>query len=270
MTETARPQPRELPDWLLARGRPWATTSEIAELLGIPERHVAPTLAPSRRRGLLFAPTKGLWVMIPAEFRLWGAVPGLHFVDAWMNHLGHPYYVGLLSAAQIAGYSQQSPQVLQVVTDARLRDRAFGRVRFDFTYSCHVRDRAVSVVNTPTGTARVSTAEVTVLDLLAFPHASGGQFNAATIVGDMLADGALDPARLASTAAGYPVSTVARAGWIVDLMANQVGAEFDTDGLLERVATRSTPVVLNPAGPRGGDRDERWNVIVNEYPEEES
>ena len=34
-------------------------------VLGIPERHVAPTLAPWRRRGLLFAPTKGLWGRLP-------------------------------------------------------------------------------------------------------------------------------------------------------------------------------------------------------------
>lgn len=263
------PEPRELADWLLSRGRHWATTSEVAGLLGVPERHVAPTLADWRRRGLLFAPTKGLWVMIPPEFRSWGAVPGLHFVDAWMAHLGHDYYVALLSAAQFHGFSHQSPQVLQVMTEARLRDRAFGRVRFEFVHSRHLAARAVDVVNTPTGTARVSTRETTVLDLVSFPRVAGGLSNVATVVGDMLDEDALDMDRLATAASGYPAAVTARTGWLLDFMAARLELDIETRALLA-VAARPTPTLLDPSGPRGGERDARWNVVVNVVPEEES
>ena len=73
-----------------------------------------------------------------------------------MQHLGHYYYVGLLSAAEIPGSAHQRPQVFQVMTSARLRDRAFGRVRIDFITSVHTSDRPTESVNTPTGTMRVS------------------------------------------------------------------------------------------------------------------
>ncbi len=264
------PEPRELADWLLARGRHSATTEQIAGLLRLPERNVAPTLAGWRRRGLLFAPTKGLWVMIPPEFRSWGAVPAMHFVDAWMSHLGHDYYVALLSAAQVHGFAHQSPQVLQVMTGARLRDRSFGRVRFEFVYSRQVDAREVAVVNTPTGTARVSSRATTVLDLVTFPRLSGGLSNVATVLGDMLAEDALDPLALAGEASHYPASVAARTGWLLDFLAGRLGVQFDSGVLLAPGAARSTPTLLEPSGPRAGERDERWNVIVNAYPDEES
>lgn len=262
--------PRELADWLLARGRHWVTTADAAELLGIPERHVAPSLARSRRRGYLFSPTTGLYVAIPPEFRSWGAVPAAHFVDPMMRHLGHDYYVCLLSAAEIHGFAHQRPQVFQVMTPARLRARAFGRVRIEFVTSVHTSDRPTDVINTPTGIMRVSTPEATVLDLVSFPNASGALFNVATIIGDMLIEDALDVIRLAEVAAAYPASIVQRTGWMLDYMAGRVDVEVDTEPLIRLASLRATPTPLDPGYGRSGDLDRRWNVIVAEYPDEES
>jgi len=271
MTDTQTPLgPRELADWLLARGRHWVTTTEAAELLRIPERHVAPSLAQSRRRGYLFSPTTGLYVAIPPEFRSLGAVPAAHFVDSMMRHLGHDYYVCLLSAAEIHGFAHQRPQVFQVMTSARLRNRAFGRVQIEFITSVHTSDRPTDVVNTPTGTMRVSTPEVTVLDLISFPNASGALFNVATIIGDMLVEDALDVGRLAEVSSNYPASIVQRTGWLLDYMAGQVAVELDTEPLLSLAAGRVTSTPLDPGHRRSGDLDRRWNVIVAEYPDEES
>jgi len=219
---------------------------------------------------LLFSPTKGLYVAIPPEFRSWGAVPAAHFVDPMMRHLGHDYYVCLLSAAEIHGFSHQRPQVFQVMTPARLRPRTFGRVRIEFVTSVHTSNRPTDVVNTPTGTMRVSTPEVTVLDLVSFPNRSGALFNVATIIGDMLVEGALDVGRLAEVASDYPASIVQRTGWLLDYMARQVDVEVDTDPLIPGASTRTTPTPLDPGRGRSGNLDRRWNVVVAEYPDEES
>lgn len=72
--------PRDLADWLLARGRHWVTTAQAAELLGVPEPHVPPTRARWQQQGRLFSPARGLYVAIPSEYRPWGTVPGAHFV----------------------------------------------------------------------------------------------------------------------------------------------------------------------------------------------
>ena len=274
LTEERPTGPRDLADWLLARGRHWVTTGEAAALLGIPEAHVSPTMARWQRQGRLFSPTKGLYVAIPPEFRLWRAVPATHFIDPLMRHLGHPYYVCRLSAAEVHGYAHQRPQVFQVMTTARLRDRAFGRVRIEFSTSRHADARPVVEVNTPTGSMRVSTHETTVLDLVARPDESGALSNVATIIGEMLDDGELDIDQLVTVADGYPASIAQRSGWLLDFMADYVGTQVDTDALHHAVSASASvsgaAVLLDPSGPRVGPVDERWNVIVNEDPQPES
>ena len=79
--------------------------------------------------------------MVPPEYLRWGAPPPTRNVDAWMRHLGHPYYVGLLSAAAHHGIARHAPQVFQVVTLARLRDRTIGRSRVDFAHAVDVTSR---------------------------------------------------------------------------------------------------------------------------------
>jgi predicted transcriptional regulator of viral defense system len=117
---------------------------------------------------------------------------------------------------------------------------------------------------------RVSTPEVTVLDLVSFPNASGALFNVATIIGDMLLEDALDVGRLAEVASDYPASIVQRTGWLLDYMAGRVDVEVDTEPLVLHASSRATPTPLDPGNGRSGDLDRRWNVIVAEYPDEES
>ena len=263
MADDAPDGPRELADWLLARGRHWVTTEEAAALLDIPQHHVSPSLARWREKGLLFSPTKGVYVPIPPEYRSWRAVPAAQFVDPLMRHLGHAYYVALLSAAEVHGFAHQRPQVFQVMTPARLRDRAFGRVRMSFVTSARVPERPVVTRNTPTGTMRVSTPEVTVLDLVELPRRSGSLSNVATILGEMLGEKVLDGEQLATVAGTYPAAVVQRAGWLLEFVAQQVGASIGLDGLQSAAARRSTPTALASHGARRGPVDERWNVIVN-------
>ena len=152
------PRPCELPDWLISRGRHWVTTAEVAELLEVPQNEVPPIAARWRAKGQAFAPTRGAYVPIPAEYRSWRAVPASHFIDPMMRYLDHEYYVGYLSAAEVHGAAHQRPQVFQVITDARLNDRIFERVHIEFTTSAKTATRPTTEVNTPTGTMKVSVA----------------------------------------------------------------------------------------------------------------
>jgi predicted transcriptional regulator of viral defense system len=255
--------PRDLADWLLARGRHYVTTSEAAGLLGVPVSHVAPLLQRWIRKGLFFSPTKGLYVPIPPQYRAWGALPGAEFIDAMMQHLGHDYFVCLLSAAEIHGFAHQRPQTFQVMTNARLRDRSFGRVHVSFVYSSSLTSRSVIVRNTSTGVIRVSSLECTILDLVSMPLRSGGLSNVATILGEVVEEQRLDSASLCKAASRYPASVVARTGWLFEHAAVNVERTIELDGLRSLVEKRVLPSLLDSGGPQLGDFDERWNVIVN-------
>ena len=195
MTDTVErgvSKPRDLPDWLLSHGSAFTTTTEVARLLNVSPKEVAPIAARWRANKQAFSPSPGTYVPIPSQYRSWGAVPASHFVDPLMNHLGHPYYVGFLSAAEVHDAAHQRPQVFQIVTTGRLAGRTFGRVRLAFITSASTSNRPVIKPNTPTGTMRVSTPEVTVLDLVGDPVHGGGLSNVATVIGDLLEDDKLD------------------------------------------------------------------------------
>lgn len=255
--------PKDLADWLLARGKHWITTAEVANLINIPVNQVRMATARSVNKKQLFSPTRGAYVPIPPEFRSWGVVPASHFIDALMKHLNHDYYVGYLSAAEVHGSAHQRPQVFQVLTPARLKDRSFGRVRIEFTYSTNLSRRPFVIVNTPTGEMKVSSPEVTVFDLVADPQNGGGLSNIATVIAELLDDGRVSNTALAEIAVLYSVAVRQRVGWMIDTVIPRAAPEFDLSALAHTVRARTEPTPLDVAGRRAGRLDDRWNILVN-------
>lgn len=248
---------RELPDFLIGQGRYWATTAEIAAQTGTGPDATRHGLARLRSQGRLFTPARSFHVMVPPEYRSWGAVPAAWFIDPMMRHLGRRYYVGLLSAAAQHGASHQAAQTFQVVTDRHVEDRDFERVRLRFQTSALVEQTPVEEVNTPTGTIAVSTSEATVGDLVERPEKSGGLSNVATILREI---GELDGAELARLSALRPRTHARRLGWLL----TKFRPDVETSSL--RVIAdpgKGAAIPLAAGGPPRGTVDEDWSVIVN-------
>jgi predicted transcriptional regulator of viral defense system len=249
-------RPADLADWLLSRGRSTVTTAEAAELLGIPANQVRVRL--HSRRAEFVSPVRGLWLAVPPENRLWGAPEGIELIDLMMTHLGINYYVGWLSAAAIHGAAHHSPQVFQVATSKEVADRRVGRTSLEFRVRRLADTADVITRQTRSGSARVSSREITTLDVATDPEMAGGIDNVATVICTIFEDG-VDLPRLVSAASNFPTSTIRRIGYVVE----NIGG-FDASALLplsESGAT--TPTLLNSAGPRRGALDRRWKVRIN-------
>lgn len=248
-----------LPDALLAAGVHAFTTADAAAAAEIRPDNARPALARLIKNRLAFSPARGLYIPIPPEFRSWGAVPALWFVDSLMVHLDRTYYVGYLSAAELHGAAHQRPQGLQVVVDRDLRDRSFGRVRLRFITNHNVRDLPSVRQNTPTGTAVVATPAVTALDLANRPDNGGALHNVATVLIDLAREGRLDDADLANLAGRVPIAASRRVGWIVE---RHTDVRFDA--LAQAAAAASDePSKLDQHGPRRGQVDRRWRLRIN-------
>lgn len=259
---TAITSPSALADWLIARGRHFVTTHQIAELVGVEPSVVSISLQRAREAKKIVSVTKGGWVPVPPEYREAGAPPPLHYIDPLMRHLDHPYYVGLLSAARLHGASHQVPMVLQVVTSAPLRDRRIGSNRIEFIRRSSVSRRPTVQRTVPTGRVAVATPEVTVLDLVEDPAAGAGLGNVATVIGDLLQERAIDPEALSAAAADYPRAVAQRTGHLVEHLAGVVDASIRLDSL-QRLLADGTYTALDPRRTRDGRHDYRWRVIVN-------
>src|ERR1700677_244428 len=163
------PSLAELPDALISEGRYWVSTAEAAELAGVPAAHVCPGLQRLRRRGAMFSPARGFHVVIPAEYRSWGVLPGELFIDGMMHALGREYYLSLLTAAAMHGAAHQAPQVFQVMVDRHVADRDIERVRLRFYANEHLREMATEERQVDTGRIPLATRQTTLVDLAVHP-----------------------------------------------------------------------------------------------------
>lgn len=242
-------------DCLQGEGRSTFTTAEIRDITGASPESVRAAVANAARKGLLFSPTRGLYVAIPPHYRSWKVVPAAHFIDPMMRHLGCGYYTAFLSAAAWWGSSHQAVQEYQVVVDRYVRDRRIERVRLRFHHAQSVADRQVVRAAGPQTMLTVSTPEQTVVDLVEHQQWGGGPSNVATVIAEMpLLDGVM----LAELAGRRPQPIAQRLGWFLDFL------EVEVDLMpLEQLARPGRTTPLAPRGRVTGERNGRWGVIVN-------
>jgi predicted transcriptional regulator of viral defense system len=233
------------------------SAAEAAQLAGVSPAHVYPGLQRLRRRGAMFSPARGLYVVVPPEYRSWGVMPGELFIDAMMRALGRNYYVSLLSAAAMHGAAHQAPQLFQAMVDRHVADRDIGRVRLRFYASEYLEEMAVEERQVDTGRIRLATRETTLVDLVVHPDDAGGLNNVATVIAEI---GDLDVPALARLASLRSRSVARRLGWLLD----QFREDLELEPLGEvALAQDAHPTRLVRALPARGPIDPRWNLQVN-------
>jgi predicted transcriptional regulator of viral defense system len=180
--------------------------------------------------------------------------------------------VGLLKAAELHGATHHAVMEFQVVSDKRMPAIRAGRSKIVFYYRKDLSAVSAGIEerNTDTGTMKVSSPELTILDLLRYPNASGGLDNIITVIGDL--GSKLDYEKLASLARAFERSILQRAGYLLDF----AGFQDKTDVLRKSLDQGSTLpwIELEPSliakpelAPAVLDRDQRWHVIVRRVPE---
>ena len=252
--------PRQLSDYLLAHGRPVASLEEVAELTGLSRKAAAAAITRLKRADQLFSPHPGLYVAIPPQYRTWGVVPALDFIDPLMRALDRRYYVALLSAAELYGAAHQRPQVFQVMVDRQVADRDLRRVRLRFYTRTRIDQVPTLRRNTATGQATIATPAATALDLASRPVDAGGLSNAATVLAELAEAHTFTADDLVAAALAYPTSSLQRVGWLLEFVA----ADIDFDLLQRVIAERGHgSAALDPTEPRRGRRHPHWAVVEN-------
>ncbi len=254
---------------LLSSGRAVFLRDEAVRDLGSSPGAFLDAAERLQRRGHLVHVRQGFYVVVPPQYLSWGAPPPSWYIDELMRHEGRPYYVGLLRAAELYGAGHQAVMEFQVVTDKRMPELFLGRSRIAFHYRKNIEAVAAGVVDreTDTGRMRVSSVELTALDLLRYPRAAGGIAHIATVLSSLA--GKIDPEKLGSLSLAFERPIVQRLGHLLERLGHGDRAEPMFE---KRIAGRPAAWVELDRGeaklePEPMERDQRWRMVVRRAPE---
>jgi predicted transcriptional regulator of viral defense system len=254
---------------LLASGRAVFLRDEAVRDLGSSPGAFLDAAERLQRRGHLVNVRQGFYVVVPPQFLSWGAPPPSWYIDDLMQHEGRQYYVGLLTAAELHGASHQAVMEFHVVTDKKMPELVVGRSRIAFSYRKGMEAVAAGIEDrkTETGRMKVSSVELTVLDLMRYPRAAGGIDHVAAVLADL--GGKIEPEKLGSLSVSFERPVVQRSGHLLDRRGHgdRAGRMFD-----RLFAGRSPAWVELDRGeadlePEPIERDRRWRVVVRRAPE---
>jgi predicted transcriptional regulator of viral defense system len=261
-------------DGLLSAGRTVFLREEAQNALGVSPGAFLDAAERQQRKQHLISPRRGFYVIVPPQYLAWGAPPPSWYIDELMRHEGRPYYVGLLKAAEMHGATHQAVMEFQVVTDKRLPEIRAGRSPIAFYYRKDMSAVSVGIEDrkTDTGRMKISSIELTLLDLVRYPHAAGGIDNIATVIADL--GERIEAGKLTTLSAAYERSVIQRIGYLLDHLNHSEQAQSLHAALpkvseltwieLERARAVNADLLAEPK-----ERNERWRVVVRRLPEQD-
>ena len=257
---------------LLSTGRVVFSREEAQKALGVSHGALLDAAERQQRKHHLVSPRRGFYVIVPPQHLAWGAPPPSWYIDDLMRHESRPYYVGLLKAAELHGATHQAVMEFQIVTDKRLPEIRAGRSTIAFYYrkdmaavSSGIEDR-----KTDTGRMKISSVELTVLDLVRYPHAAGGLDNLATIISDL--GEKMDAGKLVALSSAFERSIIQRLGYLLERLGHPEHAEPLYNALPQRaplpwVELERPQSLDSDLSPEPKERNKHWHVIVRRLPE---
>lgn len=207
---------------------------------------------------------RGFYVIIPVQYVLRGSVPATYYIDQLMAYLSKPYYVCMLSAAELLGAAHQRPQQFSVMTTFPKRRVVSTRnVIIDWFYREGLPEDALITKNTETGTIRISNPLLTAADLVQYQQHVGGLSRVATIL-EELSEQINIKSQFASLASFVKKVTWQRLGYILEHVVEENEL---ADELYEQIRNLPGSLMYMPlstsAENNTSERNSRWKININ-------
>lgn len=193
-----------------------------------------------------------------------GIVPPLYYIDLLMAYLQKPYYISLLSAAEVLGAAHQRSQKFSVTTVFPKASVSLSKNRLlSWSYRKEVPTDFLLAKNSETGIVRYSNAELTALDLVQYEQYVGGLSRVATILEELSEQ--TDFSDASQSLFNYTtLASIQRLGYILEETLRQPEAAGTLYSELRKYSRRFRYV---PLSTRHADNDTkrncRWKVNVN-------
>ncbi len=129
----------------------------------------------------------GFYVKFPVQYVAKGFIPPFFYIDQLMNYLKKPYYVSLLTAAQLFGAAHQAPQRFCVFTTRPVMNTSEAKNPIIFwRYRQKISSKLLIKRNSETSEVFFSCPELTSVDVVQYSQYIGGLSSAATVLAELL------------------------------------------------------------------------------------
>jgi predicted transcriptional regulator of viral defense system len=243
---------------LVAHGKYHFTTEEAVAALGESISRVRAALRRLKAKGELVDPHRSFHVILPPDHRSFGCPPPTDFVPPLMQHLHEPYYVALLSAAELYG-AVHGQNVFQVMARLNRQPIDCGKSRVQFVMRKDLDRTPLLERDTAGGALRVASPEATALELVGYADRCGGLEHVADVLSELV--DRLDPERLIAVAPLSPIVWTQRLGYLLDVTDHRELANVLVP-VVKDLAHDFAPLVR--ARPKSGARRlPRWKLALN-------
>jgi hypothetical protein len=243
---------------LAAHGRYHFSTAEAVAALGDSVSRVRAALRGLKAEGEVVDPYRSFHVILQPEHRSMGCPPATEFVPPLMQHLHEPYYVALLSAAELYG-AWHEPHAFQVMARLNRKPIDCGKSRVQFVGRKDLERTPLVEKDNGRVPMRIASPEATALELVGYAEQCGGLAHVARVLSELVE--ALDPEKLVSAAPLGPIVWAQRLGYLLDVTDNR-GLADALAPVVQEHAHDFAPLV-RARKKAGARRLPRWKLAVN-------
>jgi predicted transcriptional regulator of viral defense system len=203
---------------------------------------------------------KGFYVVLTPEYSVRGIIPASLFIDDLMNLLYKRYYVGLFSAAALYGAAHHQPmETFVIIEKPAMRPILINDLKINFLVKKSWKDEFIIKKKTEAGYIRVSSPELTALDLFYYVSEFSILY-LVTVLKELLEE--IKVSRMYKAALEYPeMATIQRLGFIMDVVLKK---DSIADALEKGLRNKKIyPVRLDNQKLKEGEYNHRWKVFQN-------
>lgn len=244
------------------RGMVTFTINDLRKSLNLSEKSLVTELQRQVSRGRIIIPYRGFYVIIPPQYALKGIIPPTYYINELMNAVGKPYYICLLSAAEMHGAGHQRAMQTQVMTVAPRLKPSKKNALLDWNYRQSIPQEMLLKKNTEMGIMLYSNAELTAVDLVQFASHVGGFGRAATVLAEMVES--LDISKMMTLLSYTTIATIQRLGVLLEFVLDEQQKANELFTLLKDSTMKWKSILMSNANAKNTDgSSNRWHVNRN-------
>lgn len=248
---------------LRSNGRYSFTIPELRQHFTLSDNALKKSVQRLKKKKEIAMIRKEFYVIVPPEYYSLGVLPPILFIADLMKFLKRNYYTALLNAAAFYGAAHQQPQEFFVITTKPvLLPIRSNKIKINFRYKKEWAAEDIIDRKTDSGYVKVSSPELTALDIVHYSDRIGGLNRTATILQELAES--LDAKKLAQAAQRYgQIATIQRLGFLLDEILDQKKLTLLLFSYLK--TEKHYPILLSAQKDKPGNitAGNNWKVIPN-------